>query len=63
MNRSMTGHIYTLCELCLKRTARRLKIPYESLCVWLFCVIWPLITIALALIVLLQWLKMHSPGR
>ncbi len=39
--------IYNFCVLLLIDTARFLGISYEEINVWLFCVIWPLLSLVL----------------
>jgi len=53
--------IYNFCVQLLIDTARFLGISYEEINVWLFCVIWPLLSLVLfAEVVRLRIKKDHS---
>ena len=43
----MTNRIFQLCVDLLLWLARLLDTSYEAINVWIFCVIWPLITLLL----------------
>ena len=49
----MIDRVFWLCVVFLHWLAARFKTTYEVVNVWIFCVIWPVFT--LALIVLLMW--------
>jgi len=43
----MIDKVFYQCVHVLRYTANRLGISYNQINVWIFCVIWPAITIAL----------------
>jgi hypothetical protein len=53
----MTDYIFEKCVVFLHWLARKLGTTYEAVNVWLFCVIWPLLT--LFLMGWVVWLLMH----
>lgn len=50
----MTNRIFQLCVDLLLWLARLLDTSYEAINVWIFCVIWPLITLLLIAVVVWQ---------
>ncbi|MGI8603624.1 MAG: hypothetical protein ACR2OZ_11585 [Verrucomicrobiales bacterium] len=50
----LTQAIFTWCVEILFDGARLLGISYEAINIWIFCIIWPLLTLALIAIVMLQ---------
>ena len=53
----MTDYIFERCVVLLHWIARKVGTTYEAINVWIFCIIWPLFT--LALIGWVVWLLMH----
>ncbi len=51
----MTNRIFNLCVDLLVWLARLLGMSYESVNVWVFCVIWPIFTLMLIAIVVWQY--------
>ena len=51
----MTNRIFNLCVDLLVWLAGLLGITYEEINVWIFCVIWPLITMLLIAVVVWQY--------
>ena len=43
----MTDAIFNLCVVLLVWLGRQLGMTYEAVNVWLFCVLWPLLTLGL----------------
>jgi hypothetical protein len=55
--------IFDLCVDILMWTADLLGISYNAINVWVFCVIWPLFTLALIVLALVQWRKIRRLKR
>ena len=53
----MTDYIFEKCVVLLHWLARKCGTTYEAINVWIFCIIWPLFT--MALIGWVVWLLMH----
>ena len=47
------------CVNLLEWLAKKLGTTYKSVNVWIFCVIWPIITLALIAAVIWQWFTIH----
>ena len=43
----MINKIFYLCVYILQWLANKLNITYQTINVWIFCIIWPIITIVL----------------
>lgn len=54
--------IFDGCVRLLQCCADRLGLTYKQINVWIFCIIWPSITAALLVIVLLQQIHIHRCG-
>jgi hypothetical protein len=52
--------VFDLCVDILLWTADLFGISYNGINVWFFCVIWPLFTLALIVLVLVQWRKIRA---
>lgn len=51
------NEIFYLCVRILQILAHRLGMTYEEVNVWIFCIIWPAITVLLfALVFIFTWL-------
>lgn len=53
----MTKHIFVLCVDLLEWAAKKLGTTYVAINVWIFCVIWPLFTLALIAVIVFQQMK------
>ena len=53
----MIDFIFRQCVRLLECTARKLGTTYNAINVWIFCVIWPAITIGLIIAVIVLWRK------
>lgn len=53
----MIEQIFGTCVLLLMGLAALLGISYEAVNVWIFCVIWPLITVAETATILWLWFR------
>ena len=51
----MTDPIFDRCVDLLEWTARKFGTTYKAVNVWIFCVIWPLITIGLIVALIWRW--------
>jgi hypothetical protein len=58
---NMIDKLFWLCVKFLHWLAARCGTPYEAVNVWVFCLIWPALTIALVLIVIVQWVMLEHP--
>ncbi len=56
----MIDAIFDLCVLLLVYLAELLGITYEAINVWIFVIIWPIITLALIAIVFVQHVKLRK---
>jgi len=56
----MIDAIFELCVLLLVYLAELLGITYEAINVWIFVIIWPIITLALITIVFVQHVKLRK---
>jgi len=56
----MIDAIFDLCVLLLVYLAELLGITYEAINVWIFVIIWPIITLALITIVFVQHVKLRK---
>jgi hypothetical protein len=52
---NMIEEVFSGCVLLLIWAAKKLGMTYEAINVWIFCIIWPLFTLALMVIVIWQW--------
>ena len=59
----MIDIIFDLCVRLLAFLAGYLGITYKAINVWIFVIIWPLFTLALIAIVMVQWLKIRQLSR
>ena len=50
----MIQYLYYRCVELLQWMAKFLGIGYQTINVWIFCILWPLLTLALVFIVLKQ---------
>ncbi len=55
----MIDAVFDLCVWLLYRLAGLLGVSYQAVNVWIFVVIWPLLTVALAMVVVVQQLKIR----
>jgi hypothetical protein len=53
----MIDFIFRQCVRLLEWAARKLGTTYTAINVWIFCVIWPAITIGLIIAVIVLWRK------
>mgnify|MGYP006976769016 CR=1 FL=1 len=53
----MTKQIFGWCVSLLEWLAEKLGMTYEAVNVWIFCVIWPLLTLALVAALVWRWIK------
>ena len=53
----MINFIFRQCVRLLEWAARKLGTTYNAINVWIFCVIWPAITIGLIIAVIVLWRK------
>lgn len=63
MIRSGNPYIDGLFDLCVKFLlwlANLLGVSYNTINIWIFCVIWPILTVALIGVVVWQWLKIRK---
>lgn len=56
MKRKMVDLVFDWCVNILIEWAKILGISYNEINVYIFCIIWPLFTIVLVLIILYQWI-------
>jgi hypothetical protein len=56
----MIDAIFDLCVLLLVYLAELLGMTYEAINVWIFVIIWPIITLALITIVFVQHVKLRK---
>lgn len=56
----MIDAIFDLCVLLLVYLAELLGITYEAINVWIFVIIWPIITLTLITIVFVQHVKLRK---
>jgi len=52
---------FNFCVVLLLGIAKRLGMTYEAVNVWIFCVICPLLTLALVGVIVWQWLLLWNP--
>lgn len=52
--------LFDLCVKFLLWLADLFGVSYNTINIWIFCVIWPLFTIALIGVVVWQWLKIRK---
>jgi len=57
MASQMIDFIFSQCVRLLEWAARKLGTTYNAINVWIFCVIWPAITIGLIIAVIVLWRK------
>jgi hypothetical protein len=53
----MIDKLFWLCVKLLHWVAAKCGTTYEAINIWIFCIIWPVITIALVVIVIVQHLR------
>ena len=56
----MIDAIFNGCVLLLLFLADQLGVSYEAINVWIFVIIWPVITLALMATVVRQWMMMQE---
>lgn len=56
----MIDRIFYLCVRLLQWLAKKLGITYNEVNVWIFCVIWPLVTLALIGVNIYLMIKLYS---
>lgn len=54
--------IFDTCVRLLHRWADRFGVSYKQINVWIFCVVWPAITMALLAVILMQQLYIWRNG-
>lgn len=50
----MTDKIFHKCVRLLEKAAAGVGVTYESINVWVFCVIWPLVTAGLIVLLIIK---------
>jgi len=50
----MIQYLFDQCVAILQWLAKLLGIGYQTINVWIFCILWPLLTLALVFVVLRQ---------
>ena len=50
----MTDKVFMKCVRLLEKAAKKLGITYQAINVWVFCFIWPVVTVGLLIALLLQ---------
>jgi hypothetical protein len=55
--------LFDLCVDFLMWAADLLGISYNEINIWIFCVLWPLFTVALMVVVVVQWRKIRKLKR
>lgn len=50
----MTDKIFMKCVHLLEKAAKKLGISYQAINVWVFCVIWPIITLGMAIALIVK---------
>jgi hypothetical protein len=58
--RGRTKSLFDLCVRFLLWLADLLGVTYETINVWIFCVIWPIFTMFLIGVVVWQWLHIRK---
>lgn len=58
----MINTIFDLCVHILYVTAGWLGISYKAINVWIFVIIWPMLTLALLAIIFWQWRRLRQIG-
>ncbi len=64
--RSGIGWIDALFDLCVRiliRLANFFGVSYNEINIWIFCVIWPIVTVILVGLVVGQWKKIQKLKR
>jgi hypothetical protein len=56
----MIGAIFNGCVLLLLFLADRLGMTYKAINVWIFVIIWPVITLTLTSVAVRQWLRIRE---
>lgn len=56
----MTTAVFDLCVRLLELLAGLLGATYIAINVWIFCVIWPLLTVGLIVVVVMQHKRIRS---
>lgn len=56
---SMIHYLFDRCVELLQWLAELLGVGYQTINVWIFCILWPLLTVALVFIVLRQQRKIR----
>jgi len=56
----MTTAVFDLCVRLLEWLAGLLGTTYVGINVWIFCVIWPLLTVGLIVVVVMQHKRIRS---
>ena len=51
------NYIFDLCVKLLVWLAGKLNTTYETVNVWIFCIIWPLVTVGLVAIIILLLMR------
>jgi hypothetical protein len=54
------NRLFDLCVDLLEWMAEKIGISYQALNVWIFVVVWPLVTLGLIGVVIRQWLKIRT---
>lgn len=60
---SVIDGLFDLCVDLLMWAADLLGISYNEINIWIFCVIWPLLTLLLIVVVVVQWRKIKKLKR
>ena len=50
----MIDQVFKMCVRWLETLANMLGISYEAVNVWIFCVLWPIVTVILCCFILVQ---------
>jgi len=59
----MIDTIFDLCVVLLVNLANLLGISYEAINVWIFVILWPIFTLALIVIIIVQHYKIRVLNR
>ena len=54
--------VFNLAVRALYQLAEVLGMTYEEINVWLFCILWPLLTTAQTLAIIYLWRRLRSAG-
>jgi hypothetical protein len=57
---NVTDEMFDICVEFLRWMASGLGLSYEAVNVWIFCVLWPVVTMALVVLILIQRIKIRA---